>query len=707
MPGGGYDFEDVFDLFLEASQGVWPQTIFTARDGTDLGPFSASEMVSEGVMLMDGFTLQDAMSALEIGEPRLDSGLIVEEQIRPPFDAMTLLLPEELCWILDRALAYETEFHAGNFLAHTIHTLLYVHHLNDIDPEIMPHMITRRNDPTRPLELVTIVLRAAVQGLLKCCDMAWRELARGGAYDTEDWQSDKCDVLLLEGMPVLYALSQLDEAIEWISTTSKVPIRWKVALRARLLLRKSLLQVMSTDPTKNRFDFQHAVITGKDHLKLVESCPPIDCEDDSPAQLAFDPYIGRRLQTATPIRVVPPPSFEDTCRTVAYFFDGLQEVGLLETVEELNTWQLVGDLRQWLPEPPLRVPYIRSLTQTTFYDGFLVLNKYSFEWLANRFFYETIGINYDWIRATVVGRWTGEEEPPLKKLEHHLYKLITPHFRALWYNPPRRRRHFMKAVVTWHGLYDILLQIKDNTDLTDLPHNHPLHQLPSAALLWRLAIVRDIVLSGVQLELYAPGERSFAYWYAAQVIDAHLEILDNMLPVVRKGLPIHEEMTYQIQLLTALQSLCNASALITMPLMTFDWDETRSNFFRRYKWAFRAEYDLFEAPDVVTPEMHRFIRACGGLIRDVDNPTPTESIELARAILTGLVDTHDTGGWAGLWAKDRMQLVHNLISVCDNLHGLPSTSGEMSTFDAKTLKWDPAVHPWFPSVKATEATLSG
>lgn len=103
---------------------------------------------------------------------------------------------------------------------------------------------------------------------------------------------------------------------------------------------QSLLQVMSTDPTKNRFDFQRAVITGQEHLKLVESSPPVDCEEDSPAQLAFDPYIGRRLQTATPIRVVPPPSFKDTCRAVTHFFDGLQEVGLLETVEELNTWQV-------------------------------------------------------------------------------------------------------------------------------------------------------------------------------------------------------------------------------------------------------------------------------------------------------------------------------------------------------------------------------
>jgi hypothetical protein len=96
----------------------------------------------------------------------------------------------------------------------------------------MISLSTSQGDPDRPIELVTVVLRAAVQGLLKCCDMAWRELARGGAYDvrpflfhnkfstklwqTEDWQSDKCDVLLLEGMPVPFVVSQLDDAMGWL-----------------------------------------------------------------------------------------------------------------------------------------------------------------------------------------------------------------------------------------------------------------------------------------------------------------------------------------------------------------------------------------------------------------------------------------------------------------------------------------------------------
>jgi Mak10 subunit, NatC N(alpha)-terminal acetyltransferase len=43
----------------------------------------------------------------QIGEPRLDSGLIVQEELRPPFNPLTPLLPEELCWILDRSLGYE------------------------------------------------------------------------------------------------------------------------------------------------------------------------------------------------------------------------------------------------------------------------------------------------------------------------------------------------------------------------------------------------------------------------------------------------------------------------------------------------------------------------------------------------------------------------------------------------------------------------
>jgi hypothetical protein len=142
--------------------------------------------------------------SLQIGEPRLDTGLVPQEYIRPPFDPITPLLPEEVCWILDRAMAFEvnlylslvrsnksdfykltqTEFHSGNFLAHTVHTLLYIHHLDEVDPEcVMKWLSVFKYDRLRPLPLVTIVLRSAVQALLKCVELSWRELAGGGMYD--------------------------------------------------------------------------------------------------------------------------------------------------------------------------------------------------------------------------------------------------------------------------------------------------------------------------------------------------------------------------------------------------------------------------------------------------------------------------------------------------------------------------------------------
>ena len=78
----------------------------------------------------------------------------------------------------------QMEFHAGSVLAHTVYTLLYVHHLDDINPEtVMKCHSSFEYEHHRPLALITIVLRTAVQALLKCVDLSWRELARGGMHE--------------------------------------------------------------------------------------------------------------------------------------------------------------------------------------------------------------------------------------------------------------------------------------------------------------------------------------------------------------------------------------------------------------------------------------------------------------------------------------------------------------------------------------------
>jgi hypothetical protein len=60
-------------------------------------------------------------------------------------------------------------------------------------------------------------------------------------------------------------------------------------------------------------------------------------------------------------------------------------------------------------------------------------------------------------------------------------------------------------------------------------------QMPKVALLWRLSSIREIVFSGFQLDLLSAEERPTAYWYAAEVLDAHLSCLDDIMPVIPKG----------------------------------------------------------------------------------------------------------------------------------------------------------------------------
>ena len=75
------------------------------------------------------------------------------------------------------------EWHAGYSLQQTVYTLMYVHHLEQLARNVMPLFYARACDRARPLELVSVVLRAATSGLLKCCDLAWREMAMGRVHD--------------------------------------------------------------------------------------------------------------------------------------------------------------------------------------------------------------------------------------------------------------------------------------------------------------------------------------------------------------------------------------------------------------------------------------------------------------------------------------------------------------------------------------------
>ncbi|KAG6916900.1 hypothetical protein DXG01_004733 [Tephrocybe rancida] len=608
------------------------------------------------------------------------------------------------------------EWHSGNPLCHSVFTLLYVHAMAGIDPEYVTAQDLAAFDSSRPPELVFQVLRSWVMGLLKCCDLSWRELSKGGVQDTEDWQGEKCDISLLEGTPAKYVVSKLEDASMWLQRTTSIAVIWRNALRARIILRKTFLHLMQADVFSNPSEYQNLIDQAREQLMIIRSHPSPQPEASSPALHAFDPCIARCLKTVVPLRVLSLPPPEDTWNAIDRILDGWQELCLLAQAHCLSTWKMVGNLRMWLPNPHPRIPYLRSYAQSTFYDGLMILNKFSFAWMIDRFFLETLGVSYATITKAVAPFWAADQSP-LPRIENLLYKarLIPPHqCIGLWLNPPRRRRHLVNSLLDWHRVYDMLSEITAALKDTSFSKESIVIHIPKVPLLWRLSSIREVIFSGFQLELFSSEERPFAYFYVTQVIEEHLSNLDDLLVAVAEDTSAYQELYFQHQLLTALQLLSIATFVSCMPLLNFDSNRMRPAFFRRYKWAFQPEYDDIDTPTVGHPELYRLValyadtyQVCfHNLVGSIsmlssakdESFSPSGSIEMARGILSRLVSTGCSGGWSSLWASDRMEFVRNLINVCDRLRDLPRCMADVDSFDVKSLKWDVQVHPWFPSV---------
>jgi len=93
------------------------------------------------------------------------------------------------------------------------------------------------------------------------------------------------------------------------------------------------------------------------------------------------------------------------------------------------------------------------------------------------------------------------------------------------------KMEFSVRLAFFHSLQAPLTQVYKRTENAQL-----LRLLPHMPLMWRLTAAENIILSGFQLELYAPHERTFAYWYLTQVIETHLGCIEDVLVILPPGI---------------------------------------------------------------------------------------------------------------------------------------------------------------------------
>ncbi|OCB91093.1 hypothetical protein A7U60_g1658 [Sanghuangporus baumii] len=676
LPGGS-QFKDVTQLFQDASR----------------------EMDDDELLMVDGFTLYDAMSAVEIGDPRMDSGApLPESQRQPDFDPLTPLLPEEVCWILDRSMACEMHWHAGNALAQTVYTCLYMHHLATIDLDSIPSEARRRFfDRGLPIQLTSLVIRSGVMGMVKCCDLAYRELVKGNVHDCEDWQGEKSDTSLLESVTPQRVMMLLGDAELWLSQDENRDVPFRTELLHRIQLRGILLRLFSLEMPRKLPFVVPLLAEARQLLALVrgQTIPPP--QEASPALHAFDPRITRRLHSIMPMRPLIIPPQAETWNAVEGLLDGWEM-----TVGTLHA----SSLRWKLSRPP----FIRSLTQTIFSDGSTIMDRFAVSWLVEHFFLELAHISFGHIVSLFEKNSFGSPSNSFEEFHSALTRLIVQHIWASYHNRPRQRRHSMKTVIDWHELYDHALAMTARTKPRDSADSRVLKCIPLAILHWRAGIARDIVLSGFELELHAPDERPFAYWYLSEILQTHEEVLKELLSAVPEDTPARNHLLVQEQYVAVLKEMSLAFFTILTCSSKFDPARRWSNFVVRYKWALRGRYKEISTPDPFAPNYRTFLREEKNIIEEEQGKRIQKALRLLDSTLPRLVQL------GTLAEKDiALQLCRaeftqhhlaGLILVSENvrehlvlLSGNTDTSTSSSSLEQLRVIWDLEVCPWFPKVE--------
>lgn len=128
---------------------------------------------------LQSFTLFDAMSAIEIMDPRMDTGMAIEETFEK-FDIEKRLSCEDALGIMDRLVVREMAWISGHSLAQTVYTCIYFHHIKKLNELSMPTLTSNMDD------IIYGVLRSYILATVKCCHYIWTEMTQGNVYEVCD-----------------------------------------------------------------------------------------------------------------------------------------------------------------------------------------------------------------------------------------------------------------------------------------------------------------------------------------------------------------------------------------------------------------------------------------------------------------------------------------------------------------------------------------
>lgn len=103
---------------------------------------------------------------------------------------------------------------------------------------------------------------------------------------------------------------------------------------------QTILQLMHSNVFADSSLFEDLLDAAHEQLMIIRNHPSSEPQPDSPAHLAFDPWVARRLKTFVPLRIVPVRAPDETWRTLNAMLHGWRELNHLSKTISLSTWEV-------------------------------------------------------------------------------------------------------------------------------------------------------------------------------------------------------------------------------------------------------------------------------------------------------------------------------------------------------------------------------
>ncbi|KAL2265163.1 hypothetical protein VTJ83DRAFT_6263 [Remersonia thermophila] len=488
---------------------------------------AAASTLDPGELVKDGyFSLFESVAALEIMDPKMDSGCLAPgESLYEDYDLARPLLPSEVIGIIDQLLSFEVAWHLGYPLSQTLFTSVYVEKMAQAPPPTLQDADFLQDRPAgSPRDPMQAVLRAYCLGLLKSCHYVNERIKQEHSYEEEDFVTNTYSRSLLETLDGDAIRDEITAARKLVGDRKgELTDEVARALDLRLELRTAFLRAIELSELRDDPDSLSAPWY---ELQGIWESVNETRSLGTPVPEAFSAKIQRRLASTMPPRPIVQPTPEEAHehfkRMIA---DGIRVVNVLNYSDSQSLLNFVMTFQAQKPQP---LVFIRSLLQSFLFHEMVILGRLSIRQILD-----------DDLSLTVLGS-SILLDPANDEIEapHHPLFVISQQmelfrqraaqsyldiFRTFCQNRCRVRRTMFHALLDWESMQvdaqeiDARLQVQ----LKEKPLVYPAaggaesHSLPlsSWTYLYKLRLMEWTVQLGFELDIYHPDELAGMYWY--------------------------------------------------------------------------------------------------------------------------------------------------------------------------------------------------